>query len=182
MRSLRTGCCLVLVASVAAAAEPAAAAPKSAVESFYAVYMTERVPGLPSGAALEHFRPFMSEHLYKQIIEALEYQRQWSARHPDQPSEDGKPPLIFKPPFVDGDYFTSNFEGAESFKVASERRMRGDTWKVSIQFTYGSFTWQDAVIVERESNRYVVADIIFSGAGPFNPAGRLTKFLAARDE
>ena len=41
--------------------------------------------------------------------------------------------------------------------------------------------WEDAVRVTYVEGRTAIADIVFSGAGRFNPGGRLSERLAWRE-
>ena len=145
----------------------AAMTPRSAVAHFYTEYLKQPVGGLPSGAQLEALRPMLSRSLHRSVVRALEYQEAWSRKHPDE-----------KPPFVDGDHFTSVFEGAKSFDIV---RVAGE--RVRVRFhAPGATDWEDVVVVKKEGGRYVIDDVIFGGAGAFNPKGRLSQRLRAREE
>ena len=151
---------LLITATGAAATSPA-----TAVRNFYTTYLKHRSGGLPDGRELERLRPMLSARLYDSIVAALRYQDSYKKKNPDD-----------KPPFVDGDYFSSLFEGPSSFKV-------GETTNdgVRVNFAYEDARWTDTVVVIQEQGRYVVDDVIFSGVGEFNPAGRLSERLQARD-
>jgi hypothetical protein len=179
-------CILLSLLGTLLAIAPARAAdgPATTVERFYATYIPNRHGGLPSGAELERLQPFLSQRLHRLIVDAWASNESWAKRHPDEPSEAGEPPVIYKPPFVDGDYFSSVFEGPKTFKV--ERAVGNDArgWKVHVQFWHDADEkgWKDVVVVRKERGRYVIDDVLFSGAGPFNPEGRLSEILKARDE
>ena len=54
----------------------------------------------------------------------------------------------------------------------------GGVTRVPVQFRYGTeAAWQDVVVLVREGSGYAIDDIEFSGAGPFNPPGRLSDVL-----
>jgi hypothetical protein len=57
-------------------------------------------------------------------------------------------------------------------------------WKVHVHFWYeaGTEGWEDVVLVRKEHDRYVIDDVLLTGAGPFNPAGRLSEVLQVREE
>ena len=158
-----------LIALLVASSALAAATPQSAVTRFYTVYIKNRPPGLPSGAALEKLRPFLSDRLYRSITAALEHQRAFAKQHPDE-----------KPPFADGDYFSSNFEGPASVEILRSSRDK-DRWNVRVRFRYESVTWEDLIVVMKERGRYVIDDVVYGGAGDFNPPGRLSERLTARE-
>jgi hypothetical protein len=161
-----------------------AAGPGATVERFYASYIANRQGGLPEGKELKRLAPFLSQRLHGLIVDALAYREAWTKRHPPEPSPDGGAPVVDKPPFVDGDYFTSLFEGPKRFKVGSAEGDDVGGWKVRVHFWYeaGSEGWEDVVLVRKENGRYVIDDVLLSGAGPFNPPGRLSDALTARDE
>ena len=82
-----------------------------------------------------------------------------------------------KPPLVDGCLFASLFEGPTSFEVAAAHAADGVT-RVPVKFRYGEeAAWQDVIVLTRERDRFVIDDIEFAGAGPFNPPGRLSEAL-----
>ena len=141
--------------------------PESVVDAFYSAYLPGRSGGLPSGDELRRLQPFLSQRLYGLIVAALEHQEDWVKRNP--PDE--------KPPFVDGDYFSSLFEGPGSFQVSRTEAVP-DGWHVHVHFKYGSAPdWEDVIVVKQENGRYVIDDVLFSGAGEFNPPGRLSDRL-----
>jgi hypothetical protein len=170
-------------AAIDAALAASRDSPGSVVERFYATYLTARQGGLPSGGQLERLRPFLSDNLHRSIVAALQYQEQFIAAHPARPSPAG-PPVALKPPFVDGDYFSSLFEGPKSFKVVEAVAVPGGSWKVQVHFWYDTSLagWEDAVIVTEQGGRYVIDDVLFSGAGSFNPSGRLSDSLKYRED
>jgi len=139
----------------------AADSPQDVVERFYTAYIDAAPPGLPDGEALERLKPFLSERLYGLIVDALKYRDEMIERHPDE-----------KPPYVDGDHFTSSFEGAKSFEV-----LRVDGENVHVAFTYEDAKWEDVIVVKDGR----IDDVIYGGAGEFNPPGRLSDNLKARE-
>jgi hypothetical protein len=172
-----------IVLAAACAKPPATESPSSVVERFYAAYLTDRQGGLPSGDHLERLRPFLSDNLNASVLAALQYQESYIASHPDKPSQTG-PPVVYKPPFVDGDYFSSNFEGPKSFKVVRAVAVPGGSWKVDVHFWYDASLdgWEDAVLVTEQRGRYVIDDVLLTGGGPFSPSGRLSDFLKVRED
>jgi hypothetical protein len=78
---------------------------------------------------------------------------------------------------VDGCLFASLFEGPTSFTVGTAVTGGGIT-RVPVRFQYGDeAAWQDVIVLTREGPDYVIDDIEFAGAGPFNPPGRLSHAL-----
>ena len=107
----------------------------------------------------------LSERLYSLITSALQYSHDFATQHPDD-----------KPPFVDGDHFTSNFEGPEAFEITSV-----EGHDVHVKFRYEKFEWNDVIVVKEERGRYVIDDVKYGGAGEFNPPGVLSEHLQVRD-
>lgn len=140
-----------------------AGVPEDVVKQFYTAYIAEKPAGLPEGEALAKLKPFLSERLYAAIVDANAYSAEMAKRHPDE-----------KPPFVDGDHFTSVFEGPRAFEVL---RVEGEN--VHVKFTdEPNITWEDVVVVKDGR----IDDVIYGGAGEFNPPGRLSDRLKSRDE
>jgi hypothetical protein len=158
--------------------------PQDVVAGFYAAYLPHRQGGLPFGAELERIAPFLSMRLHRLIVAALEYQGAWVKRHPDKPGTAGRPPFIYKPPFVDGEYFSGSVEGPKSFKVSRTAAREKGTWTVYVRFWYDPDLegWEDAVVVVTERGHFKIDDVLYSGAGPFDPPGRLSRNLRWRDD
>lgn len=152
---------VVVLFFVFAATVSAADAPRKVVEDFYTLHIANRPAGLPDGEQLARLKPYFSDRLYALIVDALAYRDEMQRRHPDE-----------KPPYVDGDPFTSLFEGPRAFEVV---RVDGD--EVRVRFAYDDAKWEDVVVVKDGR----IDDVIFGGAGEFNPAGRLSEALQARD-
>ncbi|MBV9496742.1 MAG: DUF3828 domain-containing protein [Acidobacteria bacterium] len=169
-RSVAFAAALLFVAC-ATTAPPPPDTPDQVVDRFYKTYIAHRPGGLPEGKDLDRLRPMLSSRLQAAIESAGKYSAAYAKAHPGD-----------KPPFVDGDYFTSVFEGPTSFQIAkTEPAADGSGGTVVVQFLSEGMSWNDTVIVTRENERFVIDDIAFSGAGEFNPPGRLLERLKARD-
>lgn len=105
------------------------------------------------------------------------------AQHSQVPPGGGDPVQTEKPPFTDGCFFASLFEGPTSFAIGKVDRTGPDTWRVGVRFRNdpGAYEWDDAVVVRREASRFVIDDVLLGGAGEFNPSGSLRQMLAARE-
>lgn len=143
----------------------APSSPQRAVSDFYRAFIAHPSPGLPEGKDLARLRPMLSDRLYTLITSALQYSDEVAKAHPGD-----------KPPFVDGDPFTSNFEGPQSFAIT-----RVDGNDVHVTFTYEGGQWEDVVVVKEERGRYVIDDVRYGGAGEFNPPGLLSEHLQSRE-
>ena len=145
---------------------PAAELPEGVVCAFYTRYLEVRPTGLPTPSQQSVLAPWLSERLEARLDDARRVQERFRAENPGE-----------KPPLVDGCLFASLFEGPTSFAVGVAITGGGVT-RVPVQFRYGDdAAWQDVIVLTREGPSYVIDDIEFAGAGPFNPAGRLSDAL-----
>jgi hypothetical protein len=72
----------------------------------------------------------------------------------------------------------SLFEGPTRFKVSNVSREADGAFRVRVHFWYEEDAgWEDAIIIRKESGRLAIDDIVLSGAGDFNPPGRLSDNL-----
>ena len=139
--------------------------------AFYTSYLKVRPSGLPTPEQAAALEPWLSWSLEARMDEARQVQADFRKQHPGE-----------KPPLVDGCLFASLFEGPTSFTVGTAS-VSGGLTRVPVQFRYGSeVEWQDVVVLTREGRAYVIDDIEFAGAGPFNPAGRLSERLERADQ
>jgi len=139
------------------------------VGGLYAVLIDSAVSGAPRGGQLAALAPYLSAELRQLLTEAAERRDAAAAAHPDQ-----------KPPFVEGDLFTSLFEGPTGLAIlasgdgAAERR-------VVVQFSDDratpAVTWTDTVVVVEEEGRLVVADVVYGGTWDFASRGSLLETL-----
>ena len=161
---LLAGCNGSAVRTATMCADPASA--PGTVCSFYERYLAIRPSGLPTAAQQAELAPWLSDRLERQLDAARVVQAAYRQAHPGE-----------KPPLVDGFLFASLFEGPTDFAVGTETKANGHA-RVPVTFSYGAeTTWQDTVLLAREGDRYVIDDVELAGAGPFNPAGRLSELL-----
>jgi hypothetical protein len=151
--------------------------PDLVVRGFYTAYREVHPPGgLPDADQLSRLSPFLSTRLQRLIVAALRYDAEFARRHPDE-----------KPPFVDGDFFSSNFEGSTAFEVGTTEK-QGAAYRVSVEFEYvdpsrpgDPFRWKDAVILVQEHGRLLIDDVEFLGDWPFGNHGLLSTILRSRN-
>lgn len=140
--------------------------PEGAVCGFYTRYLEVRPAGLPTSTQQAILAAWLSDGLEARFDEARQRQERFRAEHPGE-----------KPPLVDGCLFASLFEGPTSFRTQTAIANGGVT-RVPVEFRYGNeAAWQDVILLAREGDRFVIDDIEFAGAGPFNPPGRLSDAL-----
>lgn len=158
--------CAVIVAACAPSSGPR---PSEAVEGLYAVLIDSAVTGAPSTTQLAAMAPFLSAELRGLLAEAAALRDTEAAAHPDE-----------KPPFAEGDLFSSLFEGPTGLAIlASPDGAAGR--RLVVQFTDGrvapAVTWTDTVVVTEEDGRLVVADVAYGGTWDFASRGSLLASL-----
>jgi hypothetical protein len=169
---------LSLVATCATAAAPDE--PAIIANGFYAAYATFHPPdGIPDAKARAKLEPFISPVLDKLLIDGEAAQAHFA-----------KATKNMSPPLIEGDLFTSNFEGATAFHVGA-CATSGQTAHCSVNFGYRSnqkedakfVNWTDTVYLVRTMNGWRVDDIGYGATLAFGNKGRLKDTLqsAIRD-
>ncbi|MBY0490684.1 MAG: hypothetical protein K2R93_12655 [Gemmatimonadaceae bacterium] len=157
-----------LAGSLADCGRPAANATE-AVTQFYAVLDAAGVHRVPDAAQLTALTPYLADSL----AHALDRAR--AMRESAETSAPGE-----KPPFADGDIFSSLFEGRTA-SVVKDSVARGDTTLVVVQFTNDTqkppVEWKDTVVVVNQGGRFRLADIRYGTAWEFGFRGRLLDLL-----
>jgi hypothetical protein len=160
---------LAALVSAGCAHDPQRQAAVAAVEGLYAELAAHPVSGAPSTEELDALTPWLGEELERLLVQARAVHDLERERAPGE-----------KPPFNDGDLFSSLFEGPTAFDVGPARA-DGRTWLVPVMFTHGapggSTDWTDTVIVANEAGGWVVVDLIYGGDWDFAIQGRLVANL-----
>jgi hypothetical protein len=162
---------LPLIFATGAAAADANRDIEKAADAFYSIYLKVQPSGVPRGKEQQKFRPYITDSLSKLLKQADQAeQRYYTATKGESP------------PLVEGDLFTSLFEGAAAFKVLScdRRTAAGSCW---VELTYvdpgdkSSFKWKDKVDLIKEPRGWRVDNIEFLGDWEFMHKGRLKDLL-----
>lgn len=167
-----------LIAGLAAAALvasltgcPSRERPEDVVAGLYRTLATVQVRGAPSPAQLESIAPYLSADLQAGLRAARQLQELERSRSPGE-----------KPPFVDGDLFSSLFEGPSRFEIVGDTALEG-RHRVVVRFTYDgaspAVSWEDIAVVENERGRWVVSDVRYGGDWDFASKGSLRQALGA---
>jgi hypothetical protein len=173
---------LVLAALLSGCASSTDDTPAKMVETFFNTYPHRLTGGLPAGDELQWLKSFISDRLHESYVAVLAYQNDWIERHPDRPSQDGRPPIILKPPFASTIDFSGSQDGFKSFKVAETGGGPDGTRHVRVRFWWDQSTsWEHVVVVKKERGRYVIDDVLFSADEPNEAPTPLSKILAERD-
>jgi hypothetical protein len=169
---LRSFMTLVLAANSAFAYSPQQQSAKSFAARFYRTYLKLKIRGLPDSKEYRVLSPFLSQDL-RRLFEA-------AARKKERFIKENASDL--KPPWADGDLFTSLWEGAQSFQLGSPR-IRGKYAEVAVHLVYGAgksvTRWSDNIVLVRTKDGWRVWDILLKGNWPFKSGDSLRSILKA---
>ena len=157
------------------AVDPAVGAAREAVSLFYTALAKLRPSGAPTPEQRNELAPLMSMELVD-LLQRADAAR--AAARAAAPME--------KPPFTDGDLFSSLFEGPTAFTVGEPQTGAAGEWRVPVTLTHSMGAadtkptqWTDTIVLREESGRFVVTDIAFGGQWDFANKGALLAGLRA---
>ncbi len=168
----------LLAAALLAGREAVAAdAARDAATNFYRGYAKLRaaggLSGLPDRRQFAHLSPLLAAELRGLLVAARKEQERCAKQRPGD-----------KPPWVEGDLFSSQFEGFTSFRVAASKaagRRGGRVATVRFRHAEGksSVEWSDDLLLRNEAGRWRVADVVYRAKFPFTGGygTRLTEAL-----
>jgi hypothetical protein len=137
---------------------------------FYAAYKAIPPGGIPDATARARLRPFLSPVLDRLLAEGEAVEGRYK-----------KATKNMSPPLVEGDLFTSLFEGATTFRVgACETDAHGGHCQVLLGYNNGKdkpLAWTDTVYLVRAGAGWGVDDIAYGATWSFGNKGRLTATL-----
>jgi len=147
--------------------------PVGTAKSFYAVYFTLPVGGIPDQEGRAKLAPFFTPALNGLLSAAAAAEE----RHTNSTNNE-------EPPLVERDPFTSLFEGATAIVGVPNCSSSGDTGTCVVNLTHKQATgapanWTDTLNLRLVDRTWLIDDIVYGGAGPFNSSGRLTDLLNA---
>lgn len=155
---------------VANAAEPAQG-PVAVAMDFLVMHQRLGDSGLPSRGDMAAYDAFLCPDLAQAIRAAQARQETARAEHPNE-----------KPPYVDGDFFSSLFEGPERFEVR-DSQVDGDTARVEVAMRHGegeaATRWTDTLVMRLDDGIWCLADVEYGGDWPLANKGRLGAALQA---
>lgn len=158
---------LILLVQAPLAAETGPAATASGFLAVYGGFHPS--DGIPDSGGRAKLAPFLSAGLNKMLAEGAAAEARFAARIKDAP------------PMIEGDLFTSMFEGATSWKLGA-CSVQGSTARCPVAFTHAEegmqpVTWSDTLILTSTSQGWRVNDIAYGGGFRFGNTGRLTDTL-----
>jgi hypothetical protein len=169
VRRFLTAAILAALAATPALAEDGAAM-RAAADGFYGVYRAlPHTGGLPDDAALAKYAPYLAP-----ALEAL-LRKASSAEDRFAKLNKGAPPL------VEGDLFTSLFEGATQVSVGNCTG-NGRTGSCVVQLVHAdpgqvAVQWTDTVQLVNTPSGWRVGDIAYGGSWDFGNKGTLSATL-----
>jgi len=173
MQLLRFVTVLMVLSSPLAAADD----PASAVNAFYAVYKDHHAQGgIPDATGRVRYTPVLSPRLNKQLTEAAAAQARLTAKVTNA-----------VPPMLEGDIFSSLFEGATSWKVGA-CHVDGAIARCAVALSYAPpptqnakalkpANWTDIVVLAQTPQGWKVDDVIYDAGFAFGNTGRLGEML-----
>ena len=146
-------------------------APDQTVNKFYGVYLKLHSFGVPDERERAQYSPYISTELSELLKRADEAEQKHGAATKGE-----------EPPLVEGDLFTSLFEGAGSYRVTSCESNDANAL-CTVEFTYinpgdkSEVKWKDKVYLAKSSRGWAVDDIEYLGEWQFMHKGRLKDLL-----
>ncbi|MEP7271177.1 MAG: hypothetical protein ABI882_06710, partial [Acidobacteriota bacterium] len=141
--SVRTIAFLTLF-SMNAGAAWAQTSPRVPASQFYQTYLKLNIRGLPDSAEHKQFLALLDPSLRQLFETAKLEQTKFIKEHPDE-----------KPPWIEGDLFSSLFEGARVFRIAATR-VRGRRAEVDVRLEHKEGTsvvrWTDTLVLSRDGD------------------------------
>jgi hypothetical protein len=167
----RLGIAAVFCVAATACAEAGSDASKAA-KDFYAAYSTLRKGGVPDAAGLAKLEPLVSPALSALLAETAKVEEAHTKATNNE-----------EPPYIEGDLFSSSFEGATSAVVGA---CNGDAkaTQCAVALTYDDgkqkpVKWTDTAIVISTDKGWRVDDIVYGGNWAFGNKGKLSDTLKA---
>lgn len=147
--------------------------PASAARVFYSELRRLEVTGLPEGESWSLLSPMMSDELVAGMERARAEQADFIKKFPGE-----------KPPWIEGDLFSSLFEGPKTFTILSAK-VTGDRAEVPVSCvrTEGGDTakWSDTLILIKSAKGWLIDDVRYDGEWDFANTGTLKAALAAEE-
>jgi len=157
MSTIRTFLACLACCTTVAGAVPGPDPALNATSEFYRTYHRVKIDGLPTAKQLLKIRLLLSPRLTALVERARAEQLRCSHRHPHD-----------KPPWTEGDLFSSGFEGFIAFEILAPAHDENGRKVVDVAFTGpGDARWQDRVLLTPQRNRWLVDDVEYKGAQAF---------------
>ena len=153
--------------------------PAAAANAFYAVYGAQHAQtggGIPDATGRLRYSAVVSPRLNKQLADAAAAQRRLTIKMKN-----------VVPPMLEGDIFSSLFEGATAWKVGACQG-DGKTARCPVALTYAPppgaggkaakpANWSDTLLLTNTPQGWKVDDVLYDAGFAFGNTGRLTSML-----
>jgi hypothetical protein len=154
-----------------------AADPQTAANSFYAVYGTQHGGGIPDATGRLRYSSVLTPRLNRQLTDAAGAQGRLTAKVKNA-----------VPPTLEGDIFSSLFEGATAWKVGACTG-DGKTARCPVALTHVDpvvpgkppakpANWNDTLLLANTPQGWKVDDVVYDAGFAFGNTGRLSEMLA----
>lgn len=125
--------------------------------------------GIPDSGGRARLAPYLSPALNKLLADGALAETRFAAKVKDSP------------PLIEGDLFTSMFEGATSWKL-SACNASGTSARCPVTFTHAeaghpALTWTDELLLANTPQGWRVDDVVYGGGFQFGNTGKLTDTL-----
>lgn len=172
MKSALSLLCILTVSGCASLQTSSAPSdPRQTVQIFYSTLLTNKVSGLPDGKTMKALAPLMTPDLARYFREARQVQAVFMKHSPDE-----------KPPWCEGDLFSSLFEGPQKVSVG-EPRIIGSRAEVPVLCSHsdrsGTTRWTDVFLLQKTPRGWLVEDVRYGGKWPFAASGTLSEVLTS---
>ncbi len=140
------------------------------VSQFYRIHLHNNAPGLPSEEELKQFKPLLSHSLHALLTQAETAEVRYHAVAGPHAA-----------PLLEGDLFTSLYEGATSFAVQScDSDEARSACQVALRYQKDGAdeSWNDKILLVREEQQWRIDDIEFIGNDQSSQREYLTDTLA----
>jgi hypothetical protein len=157
--------------SLAAHSRAGEKGPADTVNGFYDAYIKVKPLGIPDAAKLAKLSPYLTPELVSLLTQADLTEQKYK--------EETKGEV---PPLVEGDVFTSLFEGADAFQVGKCKE-KDNSAECEVGFSNTNpgdgktFKWKDAVLLEKTDKGWLISDVDYKGDWDFAVKGTLTGML-----
>ncbi len=155
------------------AAEPDSAVQTRVADSFYRVHQASSQDGIPDAALLAKYAPYISAGLNSLLGNANAAEARFAQANKDSP------------PLVEGDLFSSMFEGVTTFHVGACRD-DGQNAQCAVDLTYDDSKknpsdkpvhWTDTAYLVKVPDGWRLDDIGYGGNWDFGNKGRMRQTL-----
>ncbi|HML95748.1 MAG TPA: hypothetical protein PKC29_09995 [Thermodesulfobacteriota bacterium] len=149
--------------------------PADTVSGFYGAYIEVKPRGIPDAEKLARLSPYLAPGLVSLLKEADLAEKKYKEETKGE-----------APPLVEGDVFTSLFEGADAFQVGKCEE-KDDSAECEVGFSNTNpgdgktFKWKDAVLLEKTDKGWLISDVDYKGDWDFAVKGTLTGMLKRPD-